>query len=90
MTTEMKRFYFRLRSTQQWYAIMQECRQWFGSNWRGQPRVRRKLPDGRKRVISAQAPCLVWFDVPDERFASWIAVKMALEVVSESKLKAAK
>jgi hypothetical protein len=33
---------------------------------------------------------LVWFDVPDERFASWIAVKMALEVVSESKLKAAK
>jgi len=79
----MQRFYFTIRRTDQWYEIMRECRAWFGNNWRSQPRVRRKLVGS----ISMAAPHQIWFDVPDERFASWIAVKMALEVISETRMR---
>jgi hypothetical protein len=84
----MIRLHFKLRTTQQWYELMRECRQWFGSNWRCQPRVRRKLSDEKYRHVTS--PQRVWFEVPDERFASWVAVKMALEVASDSKLNTAK
>ena len=82
----MQRFYFTLSRTDQWYAIMRECRAWFGKDWRCQPKVRRKLSTG----AFGRRPCQVWFDVPDERFASWVAVKLAVEVVSESRMQANK
>ena len=84
----MKRFYFVMSRTDQWYEVMRECRQWFGTNWRSQPKVRRKLMDPGSRRFAM--PQRIWFDVPDERFASWVAVKMALEVISESRMQANK
>lgn len=74
----MTRFYFVITHTDQWYEIMRECRAWFGTNWRCQPKVRRKLVEPGTRRMGMSRP--IWFEVPDERFATWVSVKMALEV----------
>ena len=51
-------------------------------------KVRKKLtPQGRWAKMSAVP---VWFEVPDPRFATWIAVKMSLQVQSDAKYNAAK
>lgn len=74
----MTRFYFAISHTQQWYAIMRECRAWFGTNWRSQPKAKRKLVDfGSRQFAPTQR---IWFEVPDERFGPWISIKMAVEV----------
>ena len=81
------RFWFVLSSEKQWYDIMRECRSWFGRNWRGMSKVRRKLsPTPQIRVT--QVP--VWFEVPDPRFATWIAVKLSVQVLSDAKYQAGK
>jgi hypothetical protein len=88
-TPELHRFWFMISTEQQWYQIMRECREWFGSNWRGMSKVRRKL--GNRRLPgSGLAPLPVWFEVPDPRFATWIAVKMSLQVQSDAKYHTAK
>ena len=78
-----------ISTEKQWYDVMRECRQWFGPKWRSMSKVRRKLsPRGR---ISYRVPALpVWFEVPDPRFASWIAVKHSLQVMSDVKYQANK
>jgi len=78
---ELHRFWFILANQEQWYGIMRECRSWFGKNWKGMSKVRRKL--GSKYSPRVQVP--VWFEVPDPRFATWIAVKMSLQVQSDAK-----
>jgi hypothetical protein len=83
---DLHRFWFCISTEQQWYAVMRECREWFGKNWRCMSKVRRKL-DGRLRVL---APVAVWFEVPDPRFATWISVKYSLEVQSDAKQVTAK
>jgi hypothetical protein len=85
-TPELHRFWFMLSTQEQWYAIMRECRAWFGRNWRGMNKVRRKLDSKYGHSISVP----VWFDVPDARFATWIAVKMSLQVQSDAKYRADK
>lgn len=72
----MHRITFMLDDTKKWYAVMREARALFGKNWRGQPHVKRKLE--RNRWAKQQVP--VWFEVPDQSFASWCAVKLAVEV----------
>lgn len=68
-----------LDDTEQWYAIIREAQQLFGPrNWDGQPRVKRKL----ERAKWSNSRVRVWFDVPDERFGSWIGVKLAVRVLS--------
>jgi hypothetical protein len=79
---ELHRFWFMVSTQEQWYGIMRECRAWFGSNWRGMSKVRRKL--GSKYSPRPQV-VPVWFEVPDPRFATWIAVKMSLQVQSDDK-----
>jgi hypothetical protein len=79
---ELHRFWFMVATQEQWYSIMRECRSWFGSNWRGMSKVRRKL-HARYSPKSALLP--IWFEVPDPRFATWIAVKMSLQVQSDAK-----
>ena len=74
----MTRFYITISQREQWYAIMSECRAWFGSNWRCQPKVRRRLRDSTRSAWMQPIP--VWFEVPDQRFGTWITVKMALQV----------
>lgn len=85
---ELHRFWFVISTEQQWYGIMQECRAWFGHTWQGMAKVRRKLHARHPRTRAIPVP--VWFDVPDPRFATWIAVKMSLQVQSDAKYTAGK
>ena len=85
---ELHRFWFTLSSVDQWYAVMRECRVWFGRDWRSMSKVRRKLDPHRGRIRVVNVP--VWFDVPDPRFATWISVKMSIQVASDAKYQAAK
>jgi len=80
-TPELHRFWFMVSTEQQWYQIMRECREWFGRNWHGMSKVRKKLQGPAPRLGALP----VWFDVPDPRFATWIAVKMSLQVQSDAK-----
>jgi hypothetical protein len=85
---DLHRFWFSLTSEKQWYAIMKECREWFGKDWKCQGKVRRKLESyGLNRTRKSQ---LIWFEVPDPKFATWISVKHSIQVHSDSKLKADK
>ena len=76
-----------VRTHQQWYDIMRECREWFGKSWRGMSKVRRKL---NAKHSSSGAAIPVWFEVPDPRFATWISVKMSLQVQSDAKYQSGK
>jgi hypothetical protein len=86
----LNRIYVYLSTVDQWYSIMRECRGWFGKNWRTQGRVKRKLANSYNARPFLQHPIPVWFEVPDLRFATWISVKLSLQVVGEDKFKAAK
>ncbi len=76
----MYKLYFEIADTETWYAIMREARAQFGSNWRGQAHVKRRLerakiwsmPDSKERV---------WFEVPDPAFGTWVAIKHAVRIV---------
>lgn len=84
---ELHRFWFIISSEQQWYSIMREARGWFGKNWRGMAKVRRKFSSHRHVKVHQLA---VWFEVPDPRFATWISVKLSIQVQSDAKYQAAK
>ncbi len=89
--TKLHRIQVKLNNTEQWYAVMRECRAWFGKNWKSQGRVKRKLQEnGRFRVLGAKPTVDVWFEVPDLRFATWISVKHSLQVAAGDKLKPGK
>lgn len=72
----MHRITFALRNIDQWYAIMKEARNLYGKNWKAQPHVKRRLD--RNQWLKRDER--VWFDVPDPNFASWCAVKLAVDV----------
>ena len=86
---ELHRFWFSISTLEQWYGIMSECRSWFGKNWQGMSKVRRKFTRQYARG-GKLPPVLVWFEVPDPRFATWVSVKMSIQVHSDAKIKAAK
>jgi hypothetical protein len=71
----MHRITFLLINTDQWYAVMKEARTLYGKNWRAQSHVKRRLD----RNEWSQRPERVWFEVPDLSFASWCAVKLAVD-----------
>ena len=76
-TVHLHRVFVELANTDQWYKIIREANTLYGShNWRGQPRARRRLERERwsGKVTS------IWFDVPDPAIASWLAVKLAVQV----------
>ena len=82
---EVHRYRVYCTTVKEWYAVMNECRRWFGTEWKGQGRVGRKL---KANFASIEIP--IWFDVPDPRWATWIVTKFALRVVSEDKYKPGK
>ena len=88
-TQELHRFYFMIRSADQWYAIMKECRQHFGKNWHCQSKVLRKLKDVKRFGYYPMTPPArpIWFDIPNAAIATWIAVKLGVEVRSDLKHK---
>jgi hypothetical protein len=73
----MHRIWFRLHNVKEWYAVMKEARAMFGKNWRTQNRVKRRLEHNTMWGIAIN-PVPVWFDVPDQTFATWVAVKHAV------------
>ena len=83
---DLHRFWFMISTEQQWYQIMRECRAWFGQDWRGMAKVRKKIKGPAPRLVALP----VWFEVPDPKFATWIAVKMSLQVQSDAKYQAGK
>lgn len=52
----------------QWYGIIRDLNQLFGKDWRGQQRVKRKFD-------RSTMPLRVWFEVPDEKVASFLQLK---------------
>lgn len=88
-TTDLQKFWFQISTENQWYAIIRECREWFGKNWKGQPKVRRKLGN----ILNGRAGTshlMVWFEVPDSRFATWVSVKYSIQVQSDAKYQSGK
>ena len=81
-TPELHRFYINLETVPQWYAVMRECRHNFGTNWRTQSKVKRKLSRLGWNVTGQRM--WVWFEVPDPRFSSWVALKLATAVSQDS------
>ena len=83
-TPDLHRFYVSLSTTDQWYAVMRECRAWFANNWRTQPKIRRRLERNFDNAVEA------WFDVPNPEWSTWVATKLAVQVRSEDKAQANK
>jgi len=74
----MHRIQVELRDIATWYAVIRELNQVFGANnWRGQNHVRRRLEN---LIWNTDRNIWVWFDVPDEKIATWLAVKLAVQV----------
>ena len=74
----MHRIQIELRDIATWYAVIRELNQVFGANnWKGQNHVRRRLED---LIWDTDKNIWVWFDVPDEKIATWLAVKLAVTV----------
>lgn len=88
MTTTYK-FYVYVSNSKQWYSVMNECRKWFNTNWRSQPRTLRKIKQ-LNYIVGGPKELPVWFEVPDPRWATWIGTKFALRVASEDKYKTGK
>jgi hypothetical protein len=73
----MHRVIIKLYTSTQWYEIMREATIMFGrGNWRCQSHTKRRLD----RRSPTDPPVPVWFEVPDPKFAMWVAIKYAKEV----------
>ena len=70
-SSDLHRIWITVDDCDDWYAIMRECRSWFGTNWRSRKKVKQKLTQSYRGVD-------VWFDVPDPAIASWITVKLGI------------
>ena len=73
----MHRIQVELRDIKVWYAVIRELNQVFHHNWKGQNHVRRRLEN---LIWDDSKTIWVWFDVPDEKIATWLAVKLAVTV----------
>ena len=72
----MHRIQVELRDIKDWYAIIRELNQTFGSNkWKGQQHVKRRLEN---LIWEPDRNIWVWFDVPDPKIATWLAIKLAV------------
>lgn len=74
----MHRIQIELRDIATWYAVIRELNQVFGANkWKGQNHVKRRLEN---LIWDNDKSVWVWFDVPDVKIATWLAVKLAVQV----------
>jgi hypothetical protein len=76
----MHKLYFELSDVDTWYSIMREARAQFGKNWRSQAHVKRRLEHAGIWRLGNPAE-RVWFEVPDPKFGTWIAIKHAVRQV---------
>lgn len=77
------RIWVEIGSTEVWYKIIAEANREFGiRGWKGQSGAKRRLDRCNRMWLSAlKTTERVWFDVPDEKFATWIAIKYAVTVL---------
>ena len=74
----MHRIQIELCTVNDWYAVIRELNQVFGANnWKGQSHVKRRLEN---LIWDDSKTIWVWFDVPDQKIATWLAVKLAVPV----------
>lgn len=73
----MHRIYMEIGSTEIWYQVIREATALYGRNWRGQSGVRRRL----SRNLWFKIQERVWFDVPDEKFGTWAAIKCGVTII---------
>jgi hypothetical protein len=80
----MHRIWVEIGSTEVWYKIIAEANREFGiRGWRGQSGAKRRLDrNGMRWPNDSNTLQRVWFDVPDEKFATWIAIKYAVTVLA--------
>lgn len=85
-TQELHRFWFKIHTQDQWYAVINECRLLYGTNWRTQRNVLKRFKKAQtynqaiQRWLARHWPHAIWFEVPDPAFATWVTVKHAIEV----------
>jgi len=74
----MHRIQIELRTVKDWYAVIRELNQVVGANnWKGQNHVKRRLEN---LMWDNDKSIWVWFNVPDQKIATWLAVKLAVQV----------
>ena len=80
---KLHRVYFEVGTTDTWYAIMREARALYGTNWKCQGHVRKKLErwawHNSTGIIAKFEN--IWFEVPDPKFTTWISMKLAVRTV---------
>jgi len=75
----MHRVYMEISSVELWYKIIREANSLYGRNWRGQSGVKRRL--SHNIWLDSKKQERVWFDVPDEKFSTWVAIKCGVTII---------
>jgi hypothetical protein len=75
----MHRVYMEVGTIAVWYKIIREANALYGRNWRGQSGVKRRL--SHNIWLHDKKQERVWFDVPDEKFSTWVAIKCGVTII---------
>ena len=75
----MHRVYMEVGTLAVWYKIIREANALYGRNWRGQSGVKRRL--SHNIWLHDKKQERVWFDVPDEKFSTWVAIKCGVTII---------
>jgi hypothetical protein len=76
----MHRVYMEVGTIAVWYKIIREANALYGRNWRGQSGVKRRL--SHNIWLHDKKQERVWFDVPDEKFSTWVAIKCGVTIIA--------
>ena len=76
----MHRVYMEISSVELWYKIIREANALYGRNWRGQSGAKRRL--SHNIWLDSKKQERVWFDVPDEKFGTWVAIKCGVTIIA--------
>jgi len=76
----MHRVYMEVGTIAVWYKIIREANALYGRNWRGQSGVKRRL--SHNVWLHDKKQERVWFDVPDEKFSTWVAIKCGVTIIA--------
>ena len=76
----MHRVYMEISSVELWYKIIREANSLYGRNWRGQSGANRRL--SHNIWLDSKKQERVWFDVPDEKFGTWVAIKCGVTIIA--------
>jgi len=76
----MHRVHMEIGTIAVWYKIIREANALYGRNWRGQSGVKRRL--SHNIWLHDKKQERVWFDVPDEKFSTWVAIKCGVTIIA--------